>query len=87
MVVCGGKQKMFSEFVAIDILALIFPTSVYLKLVEKFHPNEPPIAHLAEAIKQMTPEEKAFVQARIRTFNAYTGAVEKALAHTASAKV
>jgi hypothetical protein len=78
---------MFSEFVAIDPLALIFPTSVYLKLVEKFHPNEPAIAQLGEAVKQMTPDERAFVQARVRTLNAYTGAVEKALGQAASARV
>src|SRR6185369_14061459 len=47
------KTKMVSDFVAIDLLALIFPSSVYQRLVEKFHPNEPPTAHLAEVVKQL----------------------------------
>jgi hypothetical protein len=70
---------MVHEYAAIDILALIFPTSVYLKLIEKRHPHEPAIAHLEEIVKQMTPEQKAYVQARVRTFKAYTEAMEKAM--------
>ena len=70
---------MINDFAAVDILALIFPTSVYLKLVEKLHPNEPATAQLGAVVKQLTPEQRAFVQARVRTFNAYTEAVEKAL--------
>jgi hypothetical protein len=73
---------MSNEFVAIDILALIFPTAVYLKLVEKLHPHEPATTHIGTVVKQLTPEQKAFVQARLRTFNAYTEAVEKALNQT-----
>jgi hypothetical protein len=86
MVVSERKSKMFSEFVAIDPLALIFPTSVYLILVEKLHPHEPVTAHLGEVVKQMNAEQRASVQARIRTLNAYTGAVEKALGQAAGAK-
>lgn len=73
---------MINDFVAIDVLALIFPTSVYLKLVEKLHPNEPAISQLSSVVKNLTPEQKTFVQARLRTFNAYTEAVEKALSHS-----
>lgn len=77
---------MHIQYAAIDPLALIFPTSVYLKLVEKLHPNEPPIAHVAEVAKTMTAEEKAYVQARLRTLSAYTDAVSKAVGQTAAAK-
>jgi hypothetical protein len=76
---------MVSDFVAIDPLALIFPSSVYQRLVEKFHPNEPPTAHLAEVVKQLTPQEKAFVQARLRTFKEYTAAVEKVISQALAA--
>jgi hypothetical protein len=76
---------MVSDFVAIDPLALIFPSSVYQRLVEKFHPNEPPTAHLAEVVKQLTPQEKAFVQARLRTFKEYTSAVEKVISQALAA--
>lgn len=73
---------MLNDFVAIDPLALIFPTAVYLKLVEKYHPNEPATTNVAAAVKNLTPEQKTFVQARVRTLNAYTEAVEKALAQS-----
>ena len=76
---------MVSEFVAIDPLALILPTSVYLKFVEKLHPNEPVLANLADVLKHLTPQEKAFVQARVRTLSAYTTAVEKAVGLAAAA--
>ena len=76
---------MFNEIIAIDPWALILPSRIYLIFVEKNHPHEPSIAHLAEVVKQMTPEEKAFTKARLRTLNAYTGAVGEVLGHTASA--
>ena len=76
---------MFSEFVAIDILALLLPTSAYLRIVEKLHPHEPVTAHLNEAVRGLSAGEREFVQARVRTLSAYAAAVEKALAHTAAA--
>ena len=47
------RCQMYSEFVAIDPRAWIFPTAVYLKLIEKFHPNEPVTAHLGKAVKNL----------------------------------
>ena len=76
---------MFSEILAIDPWALILPSRIYVIFAEKNHPHEPSIAHLAEAIKEMTPEEKSFTRARLNTLNAYTGAVGEVLSHTASA--
>ena len=70
---------MINEFVAIDPLALMFPTSIYLILVEKRDPHGPIIGNLAEAVQQMNPRELAFTHARVRTLAAYVGAVEKAL--------
>lgn len=85
MLLAGGMLSMFNEYVAIDPMALMFPTSVYLKLVEKYHPNEPPTAHLGDIIRHMTPEQRAFVAARISTINAFTGAVAKAMGQGAVA--
>jgi hypothetical protein len=76
---------MVNEFVAIDPLALILPSSVYQRLVEKFHPHEPPTAHLSEVLKQLTPQEATFVKSRIRTFKEYTAAVEKAIGQAVAA--
>ena len=75
---------MFHEYLAIDILALILPTRIYLIIVEKNHPHNPVTAILGDAVKHMTPEEKAFTRARIASLNAYTGAVAEALGRAAS---
>ncbi|HXE23364.1 MAG TPA: hypothetical protein VN637_00575 [Roseiarcus sp.] len=50
---------MTHPYAAIDPLALIFPTRVYLILVEKLHPNTPLIDVMRAAAKTMTAEEKA----------------------------
>lgn len=70
---------MINFYAAIDPLAMLFPSDIYQHLVEKLHPNEPPIAHLAEIVKRMSPEQKVYVQTRIRILTEYTGAVSKAL--------
>ena len=70
---------MLGEILAIDPWALILPTRIYLIFVEKLHPHEPVLPRLTAAIKQMTPEEKEFVQARISRLTSYAGAVEKAM--------
>jgi hypothetical protein len=78
---------MISEFVAIDPLALLLPTSVYLAIQEKINPHQPVISVLNEALKSLSPADKASIQARIHTLNTYTGAVQEALgARTAGAK-
>lgn len=47
--------------VAIDPLALLLPTRIYLILVEIHHPNTPLAASLAEALAKATPDERATV--------------------------
>jgi hypothetical protein len=46
-------------YAAIDPLAVILPTSVYLKFVEKLHPNTPLIDVMRTVAKTMTADEKA----------------------------
>jgi hypothetical protein len=48
-------------YAAIDPLAMMLPTSTYLQLVEKLHPNLPLIDSLRAVAKNMTAEEKFFV--------------------------
>jgi hypothetical protein len=70
---------MINLYAAIDPLALLFPTDVYLAITEIRHPNEPLTAHLAEGVKRMSPEQKAYVHTRIRILAEYTEMVSKAL--------
>jgi hypothetical protein len=70
---------MHHEYVAIDPLALLLPTSIYLILQEKINPHQPAVAALSEVAKAMTPEQRAFVQSRIRTLNTYTAAMQEAM--------
>ena len=51
----------FSEYVAIDPLALVLPMSVYVIIAEKLHPHEPKVAQVREALKSLSESEKAFV--------------------------
>jgi hypothetical protein len=67
------------EYVAIDPLALMFPSSVYAKIVEMLHPHVPSVAEIAEAAKGMTAEQRSFVLARARILSAYGKAVEEAM--------
>ena len=48
-----------SDYVAIDPLALVLPSAVYVRLVEKFSPHVPKVAEISEAAKGMTAEETA----------------------------
>ena len=70
---------MFTEFVAIDPLAMVLPTSVYLIIQNKLHPNVPLIDVLNEVLPTVNAEQRTAIQARLRTLNGYTGAVEGAL--------
>jgi hypothetical protein len=68
-----------SDYVAIDPLALVLPSAVYVKLVEKFNPHVPKVAEIFEAAKGMTHEEKAFVLARAKNMAAHANAVVEAM--------
>ena len=70
---------MFSQYLAIDPLALLLSSEAYVRLVEKLHPHVPKVSELQEVVRSMTPEEKAFALARARAFIAYSKAVEEAL--------
>jgi glycerol-3-phosphate dehydrogenase len=68
-----------SDYVAIDPLALVLPSAVYVKLVEKFHPHVAKVAEIVEAAKGMTPEERAFVASRAQVMAAQASAVAEAM--------
>ena len=68
-----------SDFVAIDPLALLLPSSVYVKIIELIHPHVPKVAEIQAATKGMTAEEKAFVVARAENLAAHAKAVAEAI--------
>ncbi len=72
-----------SDYVAIDPLALLLPPSVYVRLVEKFHPHVPKVAEILEASREMTAEERSFVLQRARAMGAQAKAIEQAMAPAA----
>jgi len=68
-----------SDFVAIDPLALLLPSSVYVKIVELIHPHVPKVAEIVEAAKGMNAAEKAFVVARAENLAAHAKVVAEAM--------
>lgn len=69
----------FSHYAAIDPLALIFPASVYVKLIEKFHPHVPKVAEITEAVRGLSAAEQNVILSRARAFGAHAKAVEEAI--------
>lgn len=70
---------MFSQYVAIDPLALILPEHVYVKVIEKLHPHVPKVAEVQEAMSSLGPQEKRLVLAKSRQLAAYARLVEEAI--------
>lgn len=65
-------------FVAIDPLAVMLPTKVYLAIIEKLHPNEPPIRALESAMATLNASEKREAVANAMRVAEYANAVIKA---------
>jgi hypothetical protein len=70
-------MKRYVEDVAVDPLALLLPTSVYLKFVEKDHPREPARVAVEQAMRGLNAEEKAVVVARARLIGEYAKLAEE----------
>jgi hypothetical protein len=64
--------------VAIDPVALLLPTRLYLIWVELHHPNTPFAASLAKALEKATPEERATVARQAEAVQTAAEAVRKA---------
>ncbi|HEX2914007.1 MAG TPA: hypothetical protein VH186_24595 [Chloroflexia bacterium] len=67
---------------AIDPLALLFPSDVYIKIVEMLHPHVPLIAVVEEVVKSLPVEEKKAVINRAKRLIEYGDAVQKVVAKT-----
>ena len=70
--------REFSSFVAIDPMALIFSTEVYLILTEIRHPHEALTAALAQLAKQTPVAERKAVLARVHALQENFKAVQEA---------
>jgi hypothetical protein len=69
---------MSSYPAAIEPLALIFPTRIYLILMEILHPNTPLTDALPKALAQANAEERAFIGKPVKAITAICHAVEAA---------
>lgn len=72
-------MSTFNEYVAIDPLAVLLPSSVYVRLVEKFHPHVPSVAEIQEAAKGMSAEQRAMTLSQARNIAAQAKAVQEAI--------
>ena len=64
--------------VAIDPLAMILPTRIYLIITELLHPHVPLTDVLPKVLAQATAEERAFIGGRVKAIAAICHAVELA---------
>jgi hypothetical protein len=65
-------------FAAIDPLAVMLPTKVYLALLEKLHPNEPPTQAIGSVMQTLSPREREEVVVGAKRVAEYANAVLKA---------
>jgi len=70
---------MLHEYAAIDPMALLFPSRVYISLSEKLHPHVPKSIEIKEALGRLTPEERLYILQRARTLGHFSKAVEEAV--------
>jgi hypothetical protein len=69
--------------VAIDPLAAILPTDVYLIVMEIKHPHVPKVADIRKAIAGMKPEERKAALARTTAMESVVKTVKAELAKAA----
>jgi hypothetical protein len=70
---------MIHEYAAIDPMALLFPSRLYVALSEKLHPPVPRAIEIKEALGRLTPEERQYILLRARMLVTYSKAVEEAV--------
>lgn len=70
--------REFSSFVAIDPLALVFSTEVYLILMEIKHPHVALTAALAQLAKQTPAAERKAILTRVHALQENLSAVQEA---------
>lgn len=71
---------MIHEYAAIDPMALLFPSRIYISMSEKLHPHVPKSLEIKEAVGRLTPEERLYILGRARMMSTFSKAVEEAVA-------
>ena len=71
---------MIHEYAAIDPMALLFPSRIYISMSEKLHPPVPTALEIKEAVGRLTPEERLYILGRARMMSTFSRAVEEAVA-------
>src|SRR5919201_1986560 len=69
---------MLHEYAAIDPMALLFPSRLYVSLAERLHPSVPKSAEIKDALGRLTPEERLYILTRAKMLANYSKAVEEA---------
>jgi len=64
-------NPMIHEYAAIDPMALLFPSRIYISMSEKLHPHVPKSVEIKEALGRLTPEERLYILQRARILAAY----------------
>jgi hypothetical protein len=72
-------NPMIHEYAAIDPMALLFPSRIYISMSEKLHPHVPKSIEIKEAVGRLTPEERLYILQRARMMSHYSKAVEEAV--------
>src|SRR5205823_15031874 len=74
------ELSMIHEYAAIDTMALLFPSRIYISMSEKRPPHVPKSIEIKEAVGRLTPEERLYILQRARVMATYSKAVEEAVA-------
>src|SRR5256885_1352563 len=74
------RVPMIHEYAAIDPMALLFPSRIYISMSEKLHPHVPEPVGIKEAVGRLTPEGRLYILQRARMMSHYSKAVEGAVA-------
>ena len=67
---------MLHEYAAIDPMALLVPSRIYISMSEKLHPHVPKALEIKEAVGRLTPEERLYILQRARMMSTYSKAVQ-----------
>ena len=70
---------MMHEYAAIDPIALLFPSRLYIELSEKLQPQVPTSTEIKHALGRLTPEERLYILRRARLLLSYSKAVQEAV--------
>ena len=76
---------MLHEYAAIDPMALMLPSRLYLELSGKLHAQVPKSNEIRQALGRLTPQERKYILVRARMLATCSKAVEDAMASMDSA--